>query len=94
MASSINVSASAPLERWLDTMVLVYSLLRGHHTDSPTSPRGGVEIVASPPITVDNSLERNPVAGLRIRASGTPESALRPRSRGIIEDRRLADVEF
>ncbi len=37
----------------------------------------------SPPITVDKSLERNPAAGLSIRTSGPPESALRPRSRGI-----------
>ena len=35
------------------------------------------------PITVDKSLERNPAAGLRIRASGPPEIALRPISRVI-----------
>ena len=37
----------------------------------------------SPPIKVDKILQRNPAAGLSIRAWRPPESALRPHSHGI-----------
>jgi hypothetical protein len=45
-------------------------------------------------ITLDKSLERNPAAGLSIRASGRLESALETAFVWYIEGRRSADDEF
>jgi hypothetical protein len=45
-------------------------------------------------ITVDSSLERNPSAGLSIRASGRLESALKTAFVWYIEGRRSSDDEF
>jgi len=48
----------------------------------------------SPPFTVDRILQRNPAAGLSIRASGRLESALETGFVWYIEGRRSEDDEF